>query len=342
MNAPIISSDMAAEAKPQTNPFVDLIKFGTMLGALLAAAFLTIFAIVWLIPDGNDYALATNLKHERLENSPGRRLVLVGGSNLAFGIDSDLIEAETDFTPVNMGMNGFFGVRYMLEEVRHDVRAGDVVVIAFEWDNYVKTIEGANSDLLMILKANPAAFRYFGWKQRVRVLFSGAPYVAQQKVMRVVNEALRGSQHDESYDVVARVERLSGFNAAGDLTSHLGVAWPYPRSEGLDLTELGIDAAVVGRIQDFAREMAERDVTVVVSYTPVMASFYREHAALIDEVHRRINEGAPGLAPRHPRDYVYEEPLFFDTVYHLNAEGRGPRTRQLIGDVDTVLARDVQ
>lgn len=337
----------AAEAKPTPNAFADAARFGLMLAALFGAALLTVAAVVWLVPEGNDYAMATLRKHERLETAPGQRVILVGGSNLAFGIDSPILQQETGLTPVNMGMNGYFGVRYMLSEIRDGVRAGDVVVIAFEWDNYFKSIDGDPNDLTIITKANPRAWSYLSWGQRARVLVRGIPYAAQQKVLRLMRQgvdALRpllGASErprDESFELVGRIERADGFTPEGDLTTHLGVAWTEPHEQGIDLTANGIDPEVIPHLAAFAREMEERGVTVIISYTAVMRSFYDAHAAVIDEVHARIL--AAGLtAPRPPADYVYEEPLFFDTVYHLNAEGRGPRTRQLAGDVQRVLSQ---
>jgi hypothetical protein len=177
------------------------------------------------------------------------------------------------------------------------------------------------------------------------MLLRAVPYVAQQKALRLmgqgidrVRDALRGSgEGDESVAIVNRIERLSGFTPAGDLISHLDTPWPYAREQGIDLTGEGIDPDVIGHIQAFVREMNARDVTVVISYTPVLREFYQQHAAVITEVHRRMNADGV-IAPRPPSDYVYDESVFFDTVYHLNAAGRGPRTEQLVGDVEGVLA----
>jgi hypothetical protein len=345
MDSTTLAPEAAIPAK-RTAPLGDLVRFFASVGVLAAAAFLTLLAVVYFVPEQNDYALATVLKHERLADSPGRRLVLVGGSNLAFGVDSGIIERDTGLTPVNMGMNGYFGVRYMLEEIKPELRAGDVVAIAFEWDNYFKPIEGDPADLLMVVKANPSAVAYLTWKQRARILLRAIPYVAQQKVLRLMGQGLEavrdaargGGETNDSVAIVNQIERADAFTPAGDLTSHLNTPWPYEREQGIDLTGEGIDPEVIGHIQAFAREMEARGVTVVVSYTPVLRAFYEQHAGVIGEVHRRMNANGV-IAPRAPSDYVYDESVFFDTVYHLNAAGRGPRTEQLVGDVEGVLAQ---
>lgn len=312
--------------------------------ALLAAAFAAMAAVVFLVPEENDYAQATLLKHARLNSAGAHKIVLVGGSNLAFGIDSSIVERETGCTAVNMGMNGYYGVRYMLAEVRERLAPGDVVIIAFEYDNYFKPVEGTGADLLMVVKANPAALGYLTWRQRLLVAQS-MPYVAQQKLLRFVGYGFSGlsrllglGDNINTRAQIAEIETARGFTPAGDLTTHLGVAWPYEREPGIDLTRNGVDPNVVPMIADFARDMKARGVDVVVSYSPILREFYVRHAAVIGELHRRLTEALPpGAAPSPPEAYVYDAPLFFDTVYHLNAAGRGPRTQQIVRDAARAL-----
>jgi hypothetical protein len=308
--------------------------------ALIAALAATMFGIVLYVPEANDYALATVLKHEQLRRSPARSIVLVGGSNLAFGMDSALIERETGCHVTNMGMNGYLGVRYMLEEVSPALKAGDVVVIALEYDNFFKTVDGAGADLLMVAKANPDAVSYLTWDQRWMVL-SAMPYVAQQKILRLMRtqafrleDMLSGETGQAAQELdVLNIERLSGFTRHGDLTSHLGVTWPYALGDGVDATRTPVDPGVGPLLAAFNQEMTARGVSVVMSYTPVTKTYYARHGAQLEALHRDVVLKAGLNAPSPPSAYVFDDSVFFDTVYHLNAQGRQTRTERLIGDV---------
>jgi hypothetical protein len=307
-------------------------------GALLLAVltYLTALVFVLLVPEQNDYALASNLKHDRLEALPGNRVVLVGGSNLAFGIDSPAIERAVGCPVVNMGMNGYFGVRFMLNEVRPQLREGDVVVLAFEWDNYFKTVDGASNNLLVVSKANPRAFAALTWEQRWGIAVNGVPYAARQKALRLFGDGLSAidtlvrGDHDEE-GLIFSIETLSGFTPEGDLVSHLDVDWPLPFEQGI--VSDTVDPQVIPMIAAFAREMEARGVRVVMSYTPLMRSFYDQHTAPLQAVHEQLAADLPGLVARPPQDYVFDENLFFDTVYHLNGEGREIRSALLAGDI---------
>lgn len=302
-------------------------------------AFVTTFMV--LVPDGNDYAQVTARKHAWLAADQARKIVFVGGSNLAYGLDSQLVEQATGLRTVNMGMNGYLGVRFMLEEVKPDLREGDVVVLSFEYDSFVKSVDGTGSDLLMVSKARPGNLRFLTWSQRLEVLLA-LPFAAQQKLLRVVREggrSVRGVADEEDELDLDSIETLGGFNSHGDLTKHLGITWPRPREQGLDLTELPLDPELVPLLRDFAKEMQARGVAVKMSYGPVLVDFYAKHQAAVDRLHEALSAAAPVELLGKPSDFVLPEPLFFDTVFHLTAEGRAQRTAKVVEQLGPYLKK---
>lgn len=298
----------------------------------------TVLALFLFVPDGNDYAEATLLKHGRLASLPGPRIILVGGSNLAFGIDSTIIERNTGCPVVNMGMNGYLGVQYLLAEVRPFLHRNDIVVIALEYDNYHKAIGGTPSDQLMIVKANPAAFAYLDDDQRMAVL-STIPYVAQQKVLRLMRDGLGNAwlrlfnPNGGKGPNIAEIESVAGFTEHGDLISHLQVVWSGHREDGIDMTSTPRDPRVIPLLQQFTSDVRAEGVNVLISYTPVIDYFYRRHRRSIDGLYEQLKRAPPLIVPSSPAAFVYDEHLFFDTVYHLNAGGRVLRSERLAQDI---------
>lgn len=309
---------------------------------LALAMIVSLLAIIMLVPDENNYAKATLLKHERLETLEGRKVVMVGGSNLAYGLESDVIEQATGCPTVNMGMNGYFGARYMLNEVRPSLHEGDIVVIAFEWDNYGKTVDGVGKDLFAVTKANPGAVAYLTPLQ-VAMATSNIPYVAQAKLFRVLDETARGlvssgEDGDAAIDVLNRIEVLEGFDEQGDLNSHDGIVWEMQYEQGSDLETLGLETGIIELIKSFSADMEERGVTVLVSYTPTMRSYFDEQSAVISEAHRQLTTGTDAVnAPRAPEAFAFGTEYFFDTVYHLKTTTRAERSQMVADDIHKVL-----
>ncbi len=325
----------AETAKPQTGPY----GFLARAAALIAAALATVFVIVLAIPEGNDYALASNLKHEALA-AHDHKIVLVGGSNLSYGVDSALIESATHCPVVNMGMNGFFGIRFMLEEVKPYLHSGDTVVIAFEHETYVRPADGSPDSLLVVTKANPATLSALSPEQ----LFSVAlryPYAAHQKMVRLISEQTRNVGQvfgvaEEEYQTaidLRDIEGLAGFNAHGDLVSHLDVDWPYPPSEEQDLPGFTMTEEAFPLVENFVEEMNARGVRVIISYSPAERVFYEKHRAAIESWDAQFRANPAFIVPRPPSDYVFDASMHFDTVYHLDREGRAIRSQMLADDI---------
>lgn len=321
-----------------------------LLRALLPAlgVYAALAAVMVLVPDGNDYGRASALKGARLETLPGSRIVLIGGSNLAFGINSPLIESLTGCQVANMGMNGYLGVRFMLAEAAAGLREGDVAVIALEYDNFVKPVEGTSTDLLMVAKYSPRVLRHMTIPQILGAA-SRVPYVVNRKVDRLAEEAVQGTfdalfaRNTSPAEVgganddvsIEAIESFAGFTESGDLISHLGVHWPYKREPGLDLTTLPLEPELLPLVREFSMRQKGQGVDVIFSYTPLIRYFYDQHrdaiAGFDAAVRRELAEVAQTPSP--PEAFVYGTEMFFDTVYHLNREGRDQRSRRLAQDI---------
>jgi len=56
-------------------------------------------------PDPDSYFYGSLLKLDLLKTVPSPKIVVFGGSNVAFGIDSELIEKEFGIPVINDGLN---------------------------------------------------------------------------------------------------------------------------------------------------------------------------------------------------------------------------------------------
>ncbi|MEM6456278.1 MAG: hypothetical protein AAF772_14375, partial [Acidobacteriota bacterium] len=72
-------------------------------------------------------------KHMRAEGLDQPALLFAGGSNLPYGIHSDVIEQGLQVPVANLGMNAGLGLDWILNEVRHFAQPGDAVVLSLEY-----------------------------------------------------------------------------------------------------------------------------------------------------------------------------------------------------------------
>ena len=82
----------------------------------------------------NHYANALGEKMDRLMEIKEDKIVIVGGSSVAFGYDSEIIEEYTGMPVVNFGMYAALGTKLMLDLSRAGIKKGDIVIVAPELD----------------------------------------------------------------------------------------------------------------------------------------------------------------------------------------------------------------
>ena len=79
---------------------------------------------------GDTFMGELKYKVELLKNTPSPRIILVGGSGVAFGEDSALMERELPgYSVVNFGMYAALGTMVMLDLSKPYIRERDIVIL---------------------------------------------------------------------------------------------------------------------------------------------------------------------------------------------------------------------
>ena len=76
------------------------------------------------------YYAALPIKYDRIEQVEGAKIVVIGGSSVAFGLDSKLVEQELQMPCVNFGLYAAFGLKPMLDLSVDAIEKGDIVVVS--------------------------------------------------------------------------------------------------------------------------------------------------------------------------------------------------------------------
>src|ERR1700722_8464973 len=77
--------------------------------------------------DSNVYMNAMIEKHKKAEMIKGPKIIMTGGSSVAFGIDSKELQDSLKMPVVNLGMHAALGLNFILAEASKFARNGDVI-----------------------------------------------------------------------------------------------------------------------------------------------------------------------------------------------------------------------
>lgn len=269
-----------------------------------------------------DYHAATQAKQERLASLVSPKVIVIGGSNMTFGIDSELLEQVLCRPVVNMSIHAGLGVQFMVNEVKSHLGPRDVVIAGFELSSYNTSIMD-NEVHVMMVDLVPDAMQLLPWYRRPRIYLALA-------IMRC-QAAWKYATGEWDGVVADRVYRASGFNERGDMVAHLdlpqrGAAQQQPVVH--QSTFFGHD--MLPLMQELADSASAHGARVVITWPAIAASSRRpDIEKVISE--RMAEAGFPLLGD--PISYVFPDTAFHDTHYHPRAYARQLRTRRLISDL---------
>src|SRR5574344_1259647 len=87
-------------------------------------------------------------KDSLLLNVESTRIIFVGGSNLSFGLNSQMIKDSMGLNPINTAVRASIGLQYMLKNTAKYVKEGDVVVVVFEYKQFLRDYDFGSQELL--------------------------------------------------------------------------------------------------------------------------------------------------------------------------------------------------
>ena len=274
-------------------------------------------------------------KFERLTTEEGEKIVVVGGSSVAFGLDSERLESYTGMPVVNFGLYASLGTKLMLDLSLGGIGEGDVVVIAPEMNAETLSLYFGADTAWRAIEGDFSMLKYIGTDNIPEMLGALYPYAAA-KLERMIN-GKRVPADGEIY--------LSKyFNEYGDFA--------LQREENImdgyrdPNTPIDVDIDAYGEeldefldyLNSYVKKCKRRGAEVYFTYSPMNA------LALSDSTEEKRAEFADYLDSRLDCEIIsdiesciFDAGYFFDTNFHLNSPGALARTIRLARDLKLAL-----
>ena len=284
------------------------------------------FIFLTIKPDKKHLYQASLLKAHLLATVPSPRLIIFGGSNIAFGIDSERMEQELGMPVINDGLHVGLGVA-PLAEIKKYMRPGDIIIISLEYYNFTDKTAffGQPQYLADWIELSPE--RIWDLQDPVRQMPGLYTIMLQRKLNRQVQNVLYGP----SLSVTRGFYTGDQFNEHGDFIGHLGPTNQvhfevdnsvYPVNnvgDAYEFLESFRQFALSKGAKVFYEAQAHRQTNCDLTGMKNIRGFFTR---------LKNRTGIPLLTDlTHlclPDDY------FYDTPYHLNEQGREVRTERLI------------
>lgn len=282
---------------------------------------------------GNHFAGGINQKHQRLASVASPKIVLVGGSGVSYGYDTQRLEEGLGRPVVNMGVFGQLGLRYMLEEIKGDIRSGDHILVIPEYHQFYYFFNGWRGLNELVLVRPQAVFDITSIKQW-KVLARTFPRFYKGKLKGINTNIKRGFDHLKTGNTL--------YNSYGDIVGHHGSEQRFPIDSlsmfhsFVDTSSLKIDNEAMEVFAAFVQEMKAKGVTTGFVFPSIPIEQYDRFQHRIVPVEKRIVAIPDLKIINRPTDELLPNEAFYDTVYHLREEPAKRRTERLLGYLKTV------
>jgi hypothetical protein len=297
---------------------------------LFTAIVCSCIAIIWFTPlDDNNYLAAIRDKHSLLNRTKGKKIIFIGGSNLSFGLDSQLVATELGCQVINMGLHAELGIRYMTSEIKDSMKENDVVILVPEY-NFI--FDGYKT-LLETVIFYPEALKYMDiWHYKVMLEFF--PVTLQRRFKGFCEHLLWGKGYKRSHAIYSR----KAFNQYGDVIGHLGKSKKKVLTGKLRI-QMDSDslAKTILHLNRFSELLKKRGGICFLTFPAIPSSRFKPARSGLNQLYKFLKEKASFTILGKPEDFILPDDCFYDTIYHLNSRGRELRTLKIIVKLNTWL-----
>lgn len=301
-------------------------KFVTKTLTILLLFTMVNLVLLLLIPmDKNAYVCEYNHKVELMETTQQPRIVFIGGSNTAFGINSKAIADSLQCNVVNFGFHAGLGIVFPIENCLQYIKKGDVVVMQLEYGNF---FDGGNGEP----ETYPVFVKSTNWKyvHQLNVaqwykVFSGVPRENIKGIVRLLRYPLR-----KSFDTPANGSSFkylkSGFNEYGDEVSHLNYPPKKIHISG-ECEKRTVNKDFMEWFYDMITKYEQAGASIILLPPVCVKSYFKvSYNENISEALIAIHH--PYIVP--PFLMALDDSCSFDTGWHMNSDGVSQNTENIV------------
>lgn len=281
---------------------------------------------VTMAPPENDFMAAMIDKHQRVKNIDSPTLIIAGGSNIAFNIESDKVQKNLGLPVVNLGLNIGLGISYMINEIDDLAEEGDIIFLFPTW---YTAIEGTYPLQKYTAEHYPKSSEYFAFSltEEMNIHLSDTRNQIRNIIVTFILEGAMRSVPDETPPLQGMYTR-EYFNKYGDFEGHHNLSPPDDLGQRLTYTYEYWEAIPV--LNRFYDRMTQKGIHVFQFYPAYPITEWKKNRQVLEQYITDIENNLNIPQPISAKAFLLPEKYFFDTVFHLNKEGKEKRTDILI------------
>lgn len=275
---------------------------------------------------GNTFLGEMPVKFDRLTTIDEPKVVIVGGSSVAFGLDSAALEETVGMPVVNYGLYATLGTKFMIDTSKAGIGEGDIVILAPEVNEQTYSLYFNSEAVWQAMDGDLSMLRYIPYANWGK-LAGGLWNYAGTKYSYI---------RDDYTLSPSGIYAFSSFDEYGDIAYGREfniMVGDYDPTQLLTFDLSLLDEDFIDYVNDYAAWCEKRGAKLYFGFSPM-------NAAAVTATDEEILTWYSTLATMldcdmlsDVRDYIMDAQYFYDTNFHLNDTGVTVRTHRLGEDL---------
>lgn len=256
------------------------------------------------------------IKYDRIKSVTGKKIVIIGGSSVAFGIRSDLMEDQLNLPVVNFGLYANLGTKYMLDVAEDYIGSEDIVIIAPEQNSQALSlffngeavwysVDGCNAILNDISSDN------YGDMINSFITFTSGKFGYWKNGYNVNTESVYSVNSFNNY---GDIEYQRDYNI---MTNGYDPGMPIYFDTSIIADEF------IEYLNDYKRRLAQKGASVFYSFCPMNEAAISQDVTYESKItyYKYLKDKLNFPILGNPESHILDKDWFYDSNFHLNDNG---------------------
>ena len=281
----------------------------------------------------NTYYAALVDKFDYLKSKADKKkIILVGGSNVAFGFNSELLEKEfPEYEVVNFGLYAGLGTKIMMDLALPFVGEGDMVFLIPETNSQSMSLYFSPVSTWKAIETERGIYDYLPSDNQSSMQGNYFNYINEKKEF---SEPIPGSgiyqrkNFNDHFDFEYLDDEGNSLRSQNTMSQH------YDPSMTIDFKSELLNESFTEYANEYNRLMAQKGAKLYFEFSP-MNELGVENADLesLSNFYWLLRESFDFPVIGNPEEYVIDPHYFFDSNFHLNDAGAIYRTKIFADDI---------
>lgn len=275
----------------------------------------------------NTFTAALPDKMDRLCEIKKPKIIVIGGSSIAFGLDSKLMENLTGMPVINFGLYASLGTRVMLDLSKANINKGDIIILSPETDDQTLSMYFNPEVMWQAIERDKSILKHLPRDLQKEMLLAFRNYSANKSRL-----FLSGTPNPVG------VYRRDSFDKYGDIVysrPQSQMKLGYDPGQPINPTKELISNGFIDYVNDYIKHAKSKGATVYFTFSPMNESAMSEEVTSksLYDYYRYLSNVLDCEVISDINNSILEAGYFYDSNFHLNDSGKVVWTAGLSEDI---------